>query len=302
MSRSKTRCTSDSLRLRYSIRSAMVPILSLCWAAKSMRSGSRAMPPSSRMISHSTVARAVLLDHRPQAQALRMRLGDRHADQAAAVLGKKIDLLRRDEVGGENQVALVLALLVVHQDHDLAGADRRDDAGDRADGSGLSAHSPNFMPLLLLRFAFRGASFLADARRLAGARAQVIELGAAHIALALHLDRGDQRRVGLERALDAFTRRYLAHDERGIQSAVALGDHHAFERLHALSLALDDVDIHHHGVARGEIRHVAGEPLDLFLLECLNQIHVSPCTLSGTPRAASSPLRSAASPPADRAA
>ncbi len=33
MSRSETRCTSDSLRLRYSIRSAMVPIFSLCSAA-----------------------------------------------------------------------------------------------------------------------------------------------------------------------------------------------------------------------------------------------------------------------------
>src|SRR2546426_695501 len=155
---------------------------------------------------------------------------------------------------------------------------------------------------LLLGFALGAAGLLANASRLARARAQVIELGAAHVALALHLDRGDERRVGLERALDAFTRRYLAHDERGIQSAVALGDHHAFERLQPLSLALDDVDIHHHGVARGEIRHLAAQPLDLFLLECLNQIHVSSCTLSGTPPAASFPLRSAASPPAGRAA
>ena len=45
---------------------------------------------------------------------------------------------------------------------------------------------------------------LADARRLAGATAQVVELRAAHVALALDLDRRDQRRVGLERALDAF--------------------------------------------------------------------------------------------------
>src|SRR5439155_1727156 len=123
MSRSKTRCTSDSLRLRYSIRSAMVPILSLCWAAKSMRSGSRdkrehvarlddvlglgvgrrgdldgqravlrrdaggdTLGGLDRGGEVGAVARAVLLDHRPQAQALRMRLGDRHADQAAAVL------------------------------------------------------------------------------------------------------------------------------------------------------------------------------------------------------------------------
>ena len=56
MSRSEARWTSDSLRLRYSIRSAMVPILSLCSAANWRRSGRRAIVPSSRMISHSTAA------------------------------------------------------------------------------------------------------------------------------------------------------------------------------------------------------------------------------------------------------
>ena len=207
MSRSAARCTSDSLRLRYSIRSAMVPIFSLCSAANWSRSGRRAMVPSSRMISHSTaagvsparrarsqqasvwpartstppglrdqrehvsrlhdvfglrifreaaiftvsarscgrdaggdalggfdrdgevgaVARAVLLHHRPQAEARRVLLGDRHADQPAAVLGEEVDLLGGDELGGEHQVAFVLAVLVVDQDDDLAGADRRDD-------------------------------------------------------------------------------------------------------------------------------------------------------------------------------
>ena len=56
-----------------------------------------------------------------------MLLGDRHADQAAAVLGEEVDLLGSDELGGEDEVALVLAVLVVDQDDDLAGADRGDD-------------------------------------------------------------------------------------------------------------------------------------------------------------------------------
>ena len=47
---------SDSLRLRCSIRAAIVPILSLCSAAKSSRSGRRAMVPSSFMISQITAA------------------------------------------------------------------------------------------------------------------------------------------------------------------------------------------------------------------------------------------------------
>ena len=83
----------------------------------------------------------------------------------------------------------------------------------------------------------------ADARRLAGAVAQVVELGAAHVAVALHFDRRDQRRIGLERALHAFAAGDLAHGERRVEAAVALGDHHAFVGLHALALAFDDVDV-----------------------------------------------------------
>src|SRR4030095_15619344 len=43
----------------------------------------------------------------------------------------------------------------------------------------------------------------ADARGLSGTVAEVVELGATHVALALHLDARDERRVHLERALDA---------------------------------------------------------------------------------------------------
>src|SRR5688500_14286878 len=129
------------------------------------------------------------------------------------------------------------------------------------------------MPVLLGGFAFLRAGALADAGRLARARAQVIELGAAHVALALHLDRGDEPRIGLESALHAFAGGNLAHDEGGIEPAAFLGDHHAFESLHALALAFDHIDAHHHRVARGKIRDVPGEPLDFFLLECLDQIH-----------------------------
>ena len=92
------------------------------------------------------VARAVLLDHRTQAEARGVLLGDRHADQAAPVAGEEVDLVGRDELGGEYEVALVLAVLVVDQDHDPAGADLRDDLADRADGSGVPAHGPILCP------------------------------------------------------------------------------------------------------------------------------------------------------------
>src|SRR6266403_5389189 len=58
MRASAVRCTSESWRLRYSIRSAMVAIFTLWRAANSSRSGSRAMVPSSRRISQMTPAGA----------------------------------------------------------------------------------------------------------------------------------------------------------------------------------------------------------------------------------------------------
>src|SRR5690349_12162253 len=159
------------------------------------------------------------------------------------------------------------------------------------------------MPLLLLRLAFGAAGSLADARRLAGARAQVIELGTAHIALPLHLDRGDERRVGLEGALDALARGDLAHDEGRVEAAVALGDHHALESLHALSLAFDHVDVDEHRVAGREVRNVLAQLLDLFLLDRLDQIHVNSrfCIRAGTLPAAPVPPRSCPAPATARA-
>src|SRR5688572_5370269 len=130
------------------------------------------------------------------------------------------------------------------------------------------------------------SDLLPDAGGLARARAQVIELRAAHVAFALHLDRGDERRVGLESALDALARGDLAHDERGVEAAVAPGDHHALEGLHALALAFHHVDVDDHRVAGREVRHVLLQALDLFLLECLDQIHINrSCVPAGTPPA-----------------
>ena len=48
--------TKDSVRLRYSIKSAMVPIFKPCSAANVIKSGRRAMVPSSFMISQITAA------------------------------------------------------------------------------------------------------------------------------------------------------------------------------------------------------------------------------------------------------
>src|SRR3990170_5280452 len=378
ISRSEARCTSDSLRLRYSMRSAMVPILSLCSAANCSRSGRRAIVPSSRMISHSTAA-GVRPARRARSQQASVCPARTSTPPGWATSGNtcpgctmsaEVDL--SDEAilmvnarsAAEMPVAMPSAAsidtvkLVPWRERfcSTIGLSPRRAACSSVSGmqirprpclarkltfsgvtnSAAKMRSPSFSrsssstritispariaattsvtgamaavsrrispfysrnaednlprtpwnagdnlpraPLLLGRAALRAARFFgtdafADARRLAGALAQVVELGAPHLALALHFDRGDQRRVGLEGALDALARGHLAHDERGIEAAVALGDHHALERLHALALALDHVDADDDGVAGRKVGHVLLQAFDFFLLEGTDEVH-----------------------------
>ena len=58
---------------------------------------------------------------RPELVAL--LLGEREADEPAAVRGHEVDVLGRDALGGDAEVALVLAILVVHEDDHATGAD-----------------------------------------------------------------------------------------------------------------------------------------------------------------------------------
>src|SRR5262245_7285170 len=60
---------------------------------------------------------------------------------------------------------------------------------------------------------------LLDARRLAALATEVVELGAAHLALAPHLHAGDQRRMVGEDALDALARHHAPHGERAARAA-----------------------------------------------------------------------------------
>src|SRR5688572_600440 len=96
-----------------------------------------------------------------------------------------------------------------------------------------------------------------DARGLAGAVAEEIELGAADLAAALDLDLRDRRAVRLEHALDALAVRHLAHRERAVEAAVLARDHDALVGLHALAVALAHLDLHDDGVAGTEVRQLA---------------------------------------------
>src|SRR4029077_18368381 len=123
----------------------------------------------------------------------------------------------------------------------------------------------------------RVSDLFLDPGGLAGQIAQVVELGAAHVAAALDGDLADGRAVGLEHALDALAVRDLAHRERGVESAVAARDHDTLVRLHTLTVAFHHLDLHHHGVAGLEVRNLAGHALLLDFLDYLAHIsHLDP--------------------------
>src|SRR5471032_2676058 len=108
--------------------------------------------------------------------------------------------------------------------------------------------------------------FFFDTSRFARTLTQVVQLGAANITTAFHFDRSDQRRVQLERTLNAFARRDLTNDEVRVQAAVTTGDNDAFVCLGALAGALDYVDVDDNGIARCEIRNGFTQAGNFFLL------------------------------------
>src|SRR6202008_778308 len=93
----------------------------------------------------------------------------------------------------------------------------------------------------------------ADAGRLAAPSAQVIQLGAPHLAATDDLDRVDHRRIERKHALDALAVRDLAHREVLVEAVAGAADAHALVGLHARALALDHLDVDDQGVARTEL-------------------------------------------------
>ena len=116
---------------------------------------------------------------------------------------------------------------------------------------------------------------LGDAGRLAAAAAQIIELGAAHLAAAHDLDRVDHRRIEREHALDAFAVGNLAHREILVEAGAGAADADAFIGLHAALFALDDLDVDDERIARLEIGDflAGGELRHLFVFDFFEQVH-----------------------------
>src|SRR5262249_52029530 len=127
---------------------------------------------------------------------------------------------------------------------------------------------------------------LDNARRLAAASAQIIELGSAHFAAAHDLDRVDHRRIEREHALDTLAIRDLANREVLVEARAGAADADALIGLDTALLTLDHLDVDEERIPRLKIRNVlaGGKLHDLLLLELLDQIHgKSPSAAPRTP-------------------
>ena len=88
----------------------------------------------------------VLLRHERQPQLLGPCGGQRDADQATGVPGHEVDRFRGDPGGGDHQVALVLPVLVIGDDHHPAFADVGDRFFDGVEPHRGAAHPASFWP------------------------------------------------------------------------------------------------------------------------------------------------------------
>jgi len=78
--------------------------------------------------------RLVVVGHRAQSEPVGALLGEAQADEPARVCRHEVDRVRSSELGGDRQVALVLAVLVIDDDDHAALADVLDrflDGGER---------------------------------------------------------------------------------------------------------------------------------------------------------------------------
>src|SRR4029453_5708076 len=113
-------------------------------------------------------------------------------------------------------------------------------------------------------FPILGLGVLGDAARLAAQVAQVVELGAAHDALADDLDLPDARAVEREHALHTLAEGDFAHRERGVHAGVLAADAQALIDLQALAVAFLHLDVHAERIAGLKARH---RPLALHLVD-----------------------------------
>ncbi len=115
--------------------------------------------------------RLVLVGHLAQAELLAPLGREAEADQPPPVGRHEVDRLGRDELRGDREVALVLAILVVDDDHEPARADLLDRLLDgREDGVGCLGAHPRIVPRRATRPTALARGPRAGARRTSRAR------------------------------------------------------------------------------------------------------------------------------------
>jgi hypothetical protein len=80
---------------------------------------------------------AIACRHRGQSQVFAALARQRQTDESAAKAGHEVDGFRGDMVGSEHQIALVLSVFFVDEDHHAAGPHLGDDVFHRRDGNGV---------------------------------------------------------------------------------------------------------------------------------------------------------------------
>jgi len=108
-----------------------------------------------------TERRLVAIGHRLQAELVAALLGQAEADEAAAVGGHEVDRLRRRELGGDGQVAFVLPVGCVDDDHRLALANVLDRLFNRRERRLLFEPDCHVLDRTLAYLAARRSTYLA---------------------------------------------------------------------------------------------------------------------------------------------
>ena len=78
------------------------------------------------------------MHHRGEMKRQRLLLGDAEADEPAPVTGHEIDVLGRAVGGRDDEIAFVLPVLVVHDDHHATFTDLVEELGCVVQGHGQS--------------------------------------------------------------------------------------------------------------------------------------------------------------------
>ncbi len=125
-------------------------------------------------------------------------------------------------------------------------------------------------------------SFL-EAGGLASELAQIVQLRAAYLPGAHHIDMIDNRRMHGENALHAVAEAHLANRDGLAHSGILAGNHRALERLQTLLVAFSDSYVNANGVAGPKLgmRRFAAILADKFRDKCV--LHISSAFPHGRP-------------------